>query len=383
MKKIIIAPDSFKGSVSAIEAAKIIEIAIKKVFPNCEVIKIPLADGGEGTLNIMHSAMNGKFISCKVKGPLMESLETHYRILSDGKTAVIEMATVCGLNLVPVSKRNPWYTTTFGMGEIIKDAIAKGCDNFLIGIGGSATSDGGTGMLQALGYKFLNKDGVKLGTGGKILNTIFSINDSQVIQEVKQAKFTIACDVDNPFSGINGAACVYARQKGADNRMIRALDKGLKNFAQIIRKEKYKDIEGVPGAGAAGGIGGAFLAFLNANLKPGIEMILESIDFDSLIKGADLIITGEGKLDKQTLRGKTPAGVLKAAKKQSIPVIAIGGGIAEVKNLNIKGFLGVLSIQPYPVSLKKAMHKEFSLKNIERSIEQQMRIIKYFQHINS
>lgn len=379
MKKIIVAPDSFKGSVSAIEVAKTAETAIKKVFPDCEVIKIPLADGGEGTLDIINSVMDAKAISCKVNGPLMESVETQYGILEEEKTAVIEMASVCGLTLVPISKRNPMHTTTYGMGEIIKDALSRGCNNFLIGIGGSATNDGGTGMLQALGYKFLDKNGKELGTGGKILNEVFTIDDSQVMEEVKQAKFTVACDVDNPFSGINGAACVYAPQKGADPRMVQELDQGLKNFAEIIRKENYRDIEFVDGTGAAGGIGGAFLAFLNADLKPGIEMILDTIDFHSLIKGADLIITGEGKLDKQTVNGKTPLGVLKAAKKQSIPVIAIGGCIEEVEELNNKGFLGVLPVLPYPVDLIEAMNKNFSLRNIERTIDQQMRIIKHYQ----
>ncbi|MCM4155736.1 glycerate kinase [Gramella sp. AN32] len=379
MKKIVIASDSFKGSVSSIEVAQIAETAVHNIFPECEVLKIPVADGGEGTVDVLVSVMNGNIISCRVKGPLMEPVLARYGIIEDEKTAVIEMASASGLTLVPVEKQNPMLTSTYGTGELIKDALLRGCTNFLVGIGGSATNDAGTGMLQALGFRFLDNKGKELGGGGKILTRICSIDDSKVVPEVKQAKFTVACDVNNPFSGIDGAAYVYARQKGADEQMIHDLDIGLKNFAEVIKNQKNKDIDSVPGAGAAGGIGGGFLAFLNANLKPGIEMVLDCIGFDSLIFGADLIITGEGKLDKQTGMGKVPAGVLIAAKKKEIPVIAIGGCIEEIEDLNNAGFLAVLSLLPYPVTLRQAMNKEFTLENIKRTLEQQFRVIQQFQ----
>ncbi|MEO2061920.1 MAG: glycerate kinase [Christiangramia sp.] len=379
MRKIVVASDSFKGCVSSKEIAKIAEIAIRKVFPACEIIKIPVADGGEGTVEAMVSAKNGHIVSCAVHGPLMQPVQAGYGILEDGKTAVIEMASASGLTLIPEEKRNPMITSSYGTGELIKDALSYGCRKFLIGIGGSATNDGGTGMLQALGYRFLDKSGKELGVGGQILKEIFTIDDSQVLPEVKMAEFIIACDVDNPFSGTNGAAHIYARQKGADGQMVLELDKGLQNFAAVIIRTKNLDVEKIAGAGAAGGIGGGFVAFLNARLKSGIEMVLENIDFKNIISGSDLIITGEGKLDKQTGRGKVPAGVLKVAQVKQIPVIAIGGWIEEVEELNKAGYLAVLSLMPYPVTLQQAMQRDFTLENIKRTLVQQFRIIQHFQ----
>jgi len=375
MKKIVIASDSFKGSVSSIEVARSAKRAIHKVLPECEVVKIPVADGGEGTIESLVSAMNGSIISCSVHDPLMNLIRADYGILGDKKTAVIEMASASGLTLVPVEKRNPMLTTTFGTGELIKDALFRGCKNFLIGIGGSATNDAGTGMLQALGFRFFDKEGIELGKGGEILQSIHSIDRSSVLPELQDTVFTIACDVNNPFSGKNGAAYIYARQKGADDAMINQLDKGLKNFASIIKESEKKEINLIPGAGAAGGLGGGFIAFLPSTLKPGIQMVLEALDFDRRIQNADLIITGEGKLDRQTGMGKTPAGVLEAGKKQQIPVIAIGGTVEETESLNQQGFLAVLSIQPGPVSLVQAMDKTFTSQNIERTVEQLVRIM--------
>jgi len=379
LKKIVVASDSFKGSVSSMEVSQNVEMAVHKIFPDCKVIKLPVADGGEGTVEALVSAMNGTILSCSVNNPLMELIEANYGILGDGKTAVIEMASASGLTLIPTEKRNPLLTSTFGTGELIKDALLHGCTNFLIGIGGSATNDAGTGMLQALGFRFMDENGTELGRGGQILEHIHSIDHSRILPEIKAATFTIACDVTNPFSGINGAAFVYARQKGADDLMINMLDKGLKNFASVIKAKEHKDIEAVPGSGAAGGLGGGFVAFLDANLKPGIQMVLEAIHFEERITGADLIITGEGKLDKQTGMGKTPAGVLEAAQKQNIPVIAIGGCVEDVEELNELGFLAVLSLLPFPVNQEKAMEKEFTSSNIRRTLEQQLRIIRQYQ----
>lgn len=376
MKKIVVASDSFKGSVTSLEVAESVETAVRRVFPECEVLKIPVADGGEGTTEALVHAMEGEMITCRVHDPLMNPIDARYGVWGDATTAVIEMASASGLPLVPEEKRNPLLTTTYGTGELIRDALSRGCRHFLIGLGGSATNDAGTGMLQALGFRFLDRAGNELGQGGRILQEIHSIDHSRVLPQLQEARFTIACDVNNPFSGENGAAFIYARQKGADDAMIRSLDKGLKNFASVIERQEKKAIDTVPGAGAAGGLGGGFLAFLPTELKPGIQMVLDALRFEEKIKGADLIITGEGKLDKQTGMGKTPMGVLRAAQRQAIPVIAIGGAVEDTEVLNQLGFLSVFSIQSGVTTLSQAMDREFARHNIERTITQCLRLIR-------
>ena len=375
LSKIIVASDSFKGCLTSLEIAKAATVGIHKALPTCEVLGVPVADGGEGTMEALVDAMQGRFVSCDVHDPLMNTIKVKYGILGDGRTAVIEMAIASGLPLVPVEKRNPMLTTTFGTGELIKDALQRGCRRFLIGIGGSATNDAGTGMLQAIGFRFFDNDGNELGKGGQILEHIARIDTENVMPELHESVFTVACDVNNPFSGLNGAAHVYARQKGADDAMIIELDKGLKHVASVISTQMGKEINDFPGAGAAGGLGGGFMAFLQATLKPGIRMVLEALDFNRLIQNADLIITGEGKIDRQTGMGKTPSGVLEAGKRQNIPVIAIGGSVEETEALMQQGFLSVLPIQPGPVSLEKAMDKSFAASQIERTVEQIIRLI--------
>lgn len=379
MKKIVIASDSFKGSLSSLDVADSVGKAVNKVFADCKILKIPIADGGEGTVDALVYAMNGRKMSCTVHDPLMNPIEAEYGIIYDSKVAVIEMASASGLPLVPDGKRNPMLTTTYGTGELIKDALLEGCRSFLIGIGGSATNDAGTGMLQALGFRFLDKKGKELGQGGRILADIDSVDYSQVIPQLKECNFTIACDVDNPFSGKDGAAFVYARQKGADDEMISLLDDGLKNFAAVIRGYTDIDVDNIPGAGAAGGLGGSFLAFLPAILKPGIQTVLDAMYFDEQIAGADLIFTGEGKLDRQTGMGKAPYGVLCAAQKQNIPVIAIAGSVEETETLNNQGFLSVFSIQPGVVTLEQAMNRKLAMLNTECLTEQILRTISYFK----
>lgn len=379
MKKIVIASDSFKGSLSSLDVADSVGKAVNKVFADCKILKIPIADGGEGTVDALVYAMNGRKMSCTVHDPLMNPIEAEYGIIYDSKVAVIEMASASGLPLVPDGKRNPMLTTTYGTGELIKDALLEGCRSFLIGIGGSATNDAGTGMLQALGFRFLDKEGKELGQGGRILADIDSVDYSQVIPQLKECNFTIACDVDNPFSGKDGAAFVYARQKGADDEMISLLDDGLKNFAAVIRGYTDIDVDNIPGAGAAGGLGGSFLAFLPAILKPGIQTVLDAMYFDEQIAGADLIFTGEGKLDRQTGMGKAPYGVLCAAQKQNIPVIAIAGSVEETETLNNQGFLSVFSIQPGVVTLEQAMNRKLAMLNTECLTEQILRTISYFK----
>ena len=375
MKKIVIATDSFKGSLTSGQVAESVEKGILRVFPQCEIQKVFIADGGEGTVKALVDTLKGEIISLKVNNPLMRPVEAHYGIVeNNGRTAVIEMALASGLPLISREERNPMKTSTFGTGELIQDALLRGCRRFLVGIGGSATNDAGTGMLQALGYRFFDTGGNELGRGGEILSRIERIDDSGVIKELKDSEFIIACDVNNPFSGKTGAAYIFAPQKGADSEMVKVLDDGLKHFAGIINHFNGMDIDRLPGAGAAGGLGGGLKAFLNASLVSGIRMVLDTIGFEQRIQNADLIITGEGKLDAQTAMGKAPRGVLDLAKKYHIPVIAIGGAVETCEELNRQGFAAVFPILPAPVTLEKAMDPDFAKTNIENTITQIMRI---------
>lgn len=378
MKKIIIASDSFKGSLTSVEVAESAQKAIHAVFPNAEVIVIPIADGGEGTTEAMAYALEGQTISCPVHDPLMRPMHARYGICKENRIAFIEMAAASGLPLIPAEMRNPLRTTTYGTGEMIKDALERGCRQIFMGIGGSATNDAGIGMLQALGFRFYDQHLMEVGHGGIALEKIRYIDESQALPQLQEAQFTIACDVNNPFCGANGAAHVFARQKGADEAMIERLDKGMSAFASIIKEKKGIDLNAIPGAGAAGGLGGACIAFLSAQLRPGIEIILELLDFDKRIRGAELIITGEGRLDKQTTMGKAPLGVLFAAQRQNIPVIALGGSIEDVELLNKKGFLSVLSIQPGVNTLEQAMDKRQAMANIQRTLHQYLRGIHFY-----
>lgn len=370
MKKIVLAIDSFKGCLTSEEAELAAAEGIKEVNPNCEIIQLPIADGGEGILNILVKYTNGNYITVTAHDPLMNLIETQYGISKDGKTALIEMAAISGLPLIAANERNPMLTTTFGTGELIKDALNRGCRNFIIGIGGSATNDAGLGMLQALGFRFFNKAKQVLGLGGQIMAEVASIDTTQIHPALKEAKFTIACDVQNPFYGMEGAAFIFARQKGANDKMIEELDKGMQSLARIIYRTTGKNISTYPGAGAAGGMGGGMLAFLNAELKPGINLMLETFQFDKHIQHADLIITGEGKADKQTAMGKVPFGILKEAQKQNIPIVIISGSIEDSQTINKAGFRGAFSIIPYPVSLEKAMEPGFAKENIKRTVIQ-------------
>lgn len=374
MKKIVIAADSFKGSLNSGQVANSVEKGIIKVFPHCEIHKVFIADGGEGTVNALVETLKGKLVTVKVNDPLMRPIDVFYGIIDNGKTAVIEMASASGLPLISPEERNPMKTTTFGTGELIKDALSRGCRRFLVGIGGSATNDAGVGMLQALGYRFFDVRGNELEKGGEILSQIEKIDDSFVVKDIRNSEFIIACDVSNPFSGENGAAYIFSPQKGANPDMVKLLDEGLKHFADVIKKYNGVNINNLPGAGAAGGLGGGFKAFLNASLVSGIKMVLEAIGFEKLIKNADLIITGEGKLDVQTAMGKAPRGVLDIAEKYNIPVIAIGGAVEAFGELNRQGFAAVFPILPAPSTLKRAMETNYAKANIENTITQIMRI---------
>lgn len=378
MKKVIIAIDSFKGCLTSAEAGEAAEKGIQRIDPSCDTAVIPIADGGEGLLDVLVTATRGKYISLSAHGPLMEKTETHYGLSGDGKTVIIEMAAISGLPLVPAEQRNPMRTTSFGTGELIKDALDKGYRDFIIGIGGSATNDAGLGMLQALGFRFLDRAGHTLGTGGQVMKAVTHIDTSHVHPALKEARFKVACDVRNPFYGPDGAAQVFARQKGADDTMVQQLDEGMRSLAGVIKKTTGKDIANHPGAGAAGGMGGGLLAFLQAMLQPGTELLLNAIGFSERIKGADLIITGEGKADQQTAMGKVPYGILREAQKEHIPVIVLAGRIEDWEELNQAGFKGVFSIAPGPITPEEAMEPESAKGNITRLVSQLWSVITSF-----
>lgn len=312
--KILISIDSLKGSLSSIEAGNAIKKGILKVKEDAQVKILPLADGGEGTVDALVQGMNGKKETIEVTGPIAKKVDATYGLLKNTSTAIIEIAQASGLTLVPTELRNPLYTTTYGVGEIIKEAINKGYRNFIVGIGGSATNDAGIGMLQALGFEFYDKNNKLVGLGGKVLNEIRHIKIENRLKELDECKFKIACDVNNPLFGKNGAAYIYGSQKGATSEIIEELDNGLRNFSKVVKNYLSKDVANVEGAGAAGGLGFAFLAFLNSKLESGIKIILEEIKLEEELKDADFVITGEGRLDNQTAMGKAPIGVAKLAK---------------------------------------------------------------------
>jgi glycerate kinase len=373
--KIIIAPDSFKGSLSALDVCKNIEKGIRKVFANAEIISVPMADGGEGTVQSLVDATGGKLINIKVKGPLLSSVDAFYGILGDGATAVIEMAAASGITLLTKEERNPMKTTTYGTGEIIKHALDMGCKNFIIGIGGSATNDGGAGMLNALGVKLLDENGDEIGFGGGNLYKLQTIDISEIDSRIKLCNIIAACDVDNPLCGERGASNIFGAQKGADENMIITLDKNLSHYADMVEKYLGVLIKDYPGSGAAGGLGGGLLAFLNAKLLPGINIVIETTALEEKIKDADLVLTGEGIIDYQTQYGKTPYGVAKLAKKYNIPVIAIAGGIGnDAEDLYSKVFDSIFSIVDKPMALEEAMKNSELL--LQKTAERIMRVIK-------
>ena len=327
--KIVIAPDSFKGTLSSAQATSCIEEGIKKIFPEAWCVNIPIADGGEGTLCALVSASAGKMIGASVKDPLGREIEAFWGMMGDGETAVIEMAAASGLPLLGREERNPLVTTSWGTGQLIQAALDHGVRKIIMGIGGSATVDGGAGMAQALGVRMKDPSGHDISPGGMNLEMLDSIDISGMDGRISSVQFQVACDVDNPLLGEKGAARVYGPQKGATPEMVEILESGLSRFAAVIRKETGIEVSNIPGAGAAGGMGAALLAFFKARLVPGFELIQEALPLEREIADADLVITGEGKLDEQTLFGKAPAGVARLARKHGVPVVMIGGMIGE------------------------------------------------------
>jgi glycerate kinase len=356
MIRFLIACDSFKGSASSKQVGEAIREGILRVMPSAQVEVVPVADGGEGTVQALVDATGGRLVTVTVTNPIGEKVEATFGILGDGQTAVIEMAAASGLTLIPPEKRNPWVTTTYGTGELIKAALEHGCRKIIIGIGGSATNDAGAGMAQALGVKLLDEDGNQIGFGGGELGRLRRIDMSGLDKRASEVEFIVACDVDNPLTGERGASYVYAPQKGATPEMLPKLDSNLRHFAEIVRQQLGIDVEHVPGAGAAGGLGAGLMAFLKAKLKRGTEIVFELVKLEEKIASADIVITGEGQIDAQTVFGKTPIGVAKLAKRYGKPVIAIAGSIGEgADSVHSHGIDAIFSIINRPMPLEQAM----------------------------
>ncbi|WP_374718699.1 glycerate kinase [Parageobacillus toebii] len=368
--KVIIAPDSFKESLSALEVANAIEKGFRDIFPEAEYVKIPMADGGEGTVQSLVDATGGRIVKTEVTGPLGDCVQAFFGVLGDGKTAVIEMAAASGLHLVPSEKRNPLVTTTRGTGELILAALDEGAEHIIIGIGGSATNDGGAGMIQALGGRLLDRNGKEIGPGGGSLSELADIDLSGLDVRLKHVKIEVACDVDNPLTGPKGASAIFGPQKGATPEMVATLDKNLHHYADVIERVLGKQVKDIPGAGAAGGIGAGLLAFLEAELKRGVEIVLETVKFHERIQDASLVITGEGRIDGQTIFGKTPIGVAKAAKRYNIPVIAIAASISDDSDVvRSHGIDALYSIVPGIIPLEKALtNAEYYVAKTARNI---------------
>ncbi|MBP0724976.1 glycerate kinase [Bacillus sp. RG28] len=373
--KVLIAPDSYKESLTAKEVADAIEAGWKVVLPQTECIKIPMADGGEGTVQSLVDATNGRLVYTKVTSPLGEPVKAFYGILGDQNTAIIEMSAASGLHQVPLTKRNPLITTTRGTGELILHAINQKVDKIMIGLGGSATNDAGAGMAKALGYQFLDRQGNEIIEGGAGLIDCHRIDDSKVDERIKTIQFEVACDVENPLIGVNGASIVYGPQKGATSDMVEKLECSLAHFAKIIEKDLGVSVANEKGAGAAGGMGAGALAFLNANLKKGFQLVSEAVSLEKYIKEVELVITGEGKIDGQSIYGKTPIGVASLAKKYQLPVLVIAGSIGKGYELVYKnGIDAVFPILPSISSVEEALLN--GRQNIERTASEIAKIWK-------
>lgn len=354
--KIVIAPDSYKESLSAQEVATQIEAGFREIFPDAEYVKLPVADGGEGTVEAMVAATQGRIVEVQVTGPLGEQVDAFFGLSGDEKTAFIEMAAASGLERVPSAQRNPLLTTSYGTGELIRSALDHGVRHCIIGIGGSATNDGGAGMAQALGARLLDAQGNAIGFGGGALDSLRQVDISALDSRITQCRFEVACDVTNPLTGKQGASAVFGPQKGATPEMIVQLDNALKHYAAVIRQSLDIDVDQVPGSGAAGGMGAALLAFCGAELRQGIEIVTEALGLDALVKDASLVITGEGRIDSQTIHGKVPIGVARVAKRYQKPVIGIAGSLTpDVGVVHQHGIDAVFSVLYNICTLEEAL----------------------------
>ena len=371
--KIVIAPQSFKGSLSAPEAARAMALGVGRVLPDAEMVLVPMADGGEGTVEALVDATGGRMIKAEVTGPLGERVKAGWGILGDGVTAVIEMAAASGITLIPPQRLNPLVATTFGTGELIREALDTGCRKLLIGIGGSGTNDGGAGMVQALGVSLLNDRGKELLRGGAALAKLAKIDMSGLDSRLAECQIEAAYDVNNPLCGESGASMVYGPQKGATAEMARQLDSALAHYAKLIESTLGVDVMNLPGAGAAGGMGAGLAAFLGARLLPGMDIVSEAVGLEERLRGASLVLTGEGRIDGQTLFGKVVAGVAARAKALNVPVVAIVGEIAGGGEVFGQGIDAVLSIVPGPISLERALSDGAEL--VSDATERALRLI--------
>lgn len=355
--RVLIAPDSFKGCLSALQVCDALERGVLRAVPDAETVKAPMADGGEGTVEALVDATGGRYSTERVVGPLGVPTQARFGVLGDSETAVIEMAAASGLPLVPPARRNPLLTTTFGTGQLIKAALDLGCRKFIIGIGGSATNDAGAGMAQALGARMVDAHGAEIvrASGGRLAD-IVHIDVAQLDDRLSESQVRVACDVDNPLFGETGAAHVYGPQKGATPEIVALLDTGLQHFAALLKKDLGADVTDVPGAGAAGGLGAGLMAFCHATLQRGVDIVIDVVRLDERMRGADLVITGEGRIDRQTSHGKTPHGVARVAGENGIPVVAVGGSVdITAHDLHDAGFDAVFSILTEPMTLDEAM----------------------------
>ncbi len=373
--KIVIAIDSLKGSLTSMEAGRAIREGILNVLADTEVIVKPLADGGEGTTQALVEGLGGEMVQVDVHGPLETSVSAEYGLLAESGTAIMEMAAAAGIILVGKDKR-PLDATTYGVGEMIKDAVGRGCRNFIIGIGGSATNDGGIGMLTALGYEFLDSAGRPVGISASALKEVCSVRTDHVLPELAECRFQIACDVTNPLCGPQGATYIYGPQKGVTEAMKAQLDEDMASFAQVTARCTGTDHKESKGAGAAGGLGFAFLSYLHGDLQPGIELVLKAVDMEGAMKGADLVFTGEGRLDYQTAMGKAPVGIAALAKKHGAKVVALAGAVIEgAEKCNENGIDAFFPILRRVVTLDEAMEPAQAKENMTRTTEQIMRLI--------
>lgn len=372
---IIVAPDSFKDCLSAKEVASCISKGIRRVCPDALIYEIPLSDGGEGLIDVLLESAEGKLISVPVRDPLGRPINAEFGLWKDGTTAIIELARASGLELLRENERNPLLTSTYGTGQLIKAALDQGCKKIIVGLGGSATNDGGSGMLRALGARFLNKKGAEIGEGGGGLADLDQIDLAHFDSRLADCEVVVASDVSNPLTGPNGASFVYGAQKGGDRKILQQLDDNLRHYGEIIREQYLTDVMDRPGSGAAGGTGAALLAFMDGKMVNGIELVLRMVEMERYLSSADLVITGEGKIDNQTLNGKTIAGISWMAKEQEVPVIVLTGKVGEhIEAIYDRGVAAVFSIVDRPMELEEALNQaprllELSAMNIMRTIK--------------
>ena len=372
--KLVVAPDSFKGSLTSPQVCRAIEEGIRRAVPDAEVVLVPMADGGDGTARTLVEGTEGEFLTATVTGPLGEPVEAEYGILGDGTTGIIEMAAASGLVLVPPEQRNPLHTTTRGTGELIGLALDRGCRKLIVGVGGSATTDGGTGMAQALGARFLDAEGNDLPGVGESLQRIDRIDVSGLDPRLKEDTVRVACDVDNPLYGERGAAAVYGPQKGATTEIVEELDQGLRTLAEVIARDMGIAVAHQPGAGAAGGLGAGLVTFCGATLEPGVDIVIEAVDLAGKMQGAEVCFTGEGAMDRQTAYGKTPAGVAKVALEAGSAVLALAGIVHEdARELHDHGFAALGSVVNGPMSIEEAMQPRRAAELVAFAAEEMLR----------